>query len=99
MKTLNSLRFSRPTDTLEIWFIIIFAIFGALLYTLFQGIIYSFSFGLDASGRMYKQKMDEVNEYMEWKHVPEEIRRKVRHYYALKYRGKFFEEVYYEKQN
>ena len=29
---------------------------------------------------------------MNWKNLSDEVRRKVRHYYAIKYRGKFFEE-------
>ncbi|KAJ3324193.1 hypothetical protein HDU76_013457 [Blyttiomyces sp. JEL0837] len=68
----------KPTDSTEQWIVI--------------GTISSFSFGLDASARLYKQKMDEINDYLEWKCVPDMIRKKVRHYLALKYRGKWFEE-------
>ncbi|KAI9339604.1 cyclic nucleotide-binding-like protein [Obelidium mucronatum] len=48
--------------------------------------------GVDASGRLYKQKMDELREYMRWKDLSDTTRRKVMKYYEIKYRGKFFEE-------
>ncbi|KAJ3380259.1 anaphase-promoting complex subunit Hcn1 [Entophlyctis sp. JEL0112] len=49
--------------------------------------------GVDASGRLYKQKIDELNDYMRWKDLSEMTRRKVLKYYEIKYRGKYFEEA------
>ncbi|KAJ3329726.1 hypothetical protein HDU76_007286 [Blyttiomyces sp. JEL0837] len=82
----------KPTDSTEQWFIVIFVITGAVLYATIVGTISAFSFGLDPSARLYKQKLDEFNDYLEYKNIPEEVRRRVRHYFELKYRGKFFEE-------
>lgn len=42
---------------------------------------------------MYKQKMDEVNEYMTYKNLSSSLKKKVRNYFELKYRGKYFNEV------
>ncbi|KAJ3071193.1 hypothetical protein HDU98_005675 [Podochytrium sp. JEL0797] len=50
------------------------------------------NFGLDSSGRKYKEKLDEVNEYMTYRKLTEGMKDKVREYYELKYKGKFFEE-------
>ncbi|TPX52110.1 hypothetical protein CcCBS67573_g09938 [Chytriomyces confervae] len=70
-----------------------FSILGAALYASIVGTISSFSMGIDASGRLYKQKLDELKEYMGWKDLDEITQRKVLRYYELKYRGKFFEEA------
>ncbi|TPX74354.1 hypothetical protein CcCBS67573_g04386 [Chytriomyces confervae] len=62
-------------------------------YASIVGTISSFSIGLDVSGRLYKQKIDELKEYMRWKGLDPVTRRKVIKYYEIKYRGKFFEEL------
>lgn len=77
----------------EQWSTIVTCLIGALLYASLVGTISSFSFGLDSSGRMYKQKMDEVNEYMSYKHLGPILKNKVRQYFQLKYRGKYFDEA------
>ncbi|KAJ3037902.1 Potassium voltage-gated channel sub H member 7 [Rhizophlyctis rosea] len=82
----------RPADSAQQWLIVVFVIAGAILYAIIVGTISSFSFGLDASGRLYNQKLDEVNEYLRYKDVPQETRKKVFQYYQVKYHGKFFEE-------
>ncbi|KAI8607297.1 cyclic nucleotide-binding-like protein [Chytriomyces sp. MP71] len=48
--------------------------------------------GFDASGRLYKQKIDELREYMEWKDLDPITCKKIFKYYDLKYQGKYFEE-------
>ncbi|KAJ3200338.1 anaphase-promoting complex subunit Hcn1, partial [Dinochytrium kinnereticum] len=89
----------KPKDAPHQWVILMLAMAGAALYAMIIGAVASFSNGLDASGRIYRQKVDELNEYvfkplryMNWKKLPAQLRTKMRHYYALKYRGKFFEE-------
>jgi predicted nucleic acid-binding protein len=67
-------------------------LFGAVLYAVLVGTISSFSFGLDSSGRKYKEKLDEVNEYMQYIKLNEEMRQKVFQYFELKYKGKYFNE-------
>ncbi|ORY39436.1 camp-binding domain-like protein [Rhizoclosmatium globosum] len=52
----------------------------------------SIAMGIDASGRLYKQKIDELKDYMKWKDLSPTTQRKVIKYYEVKYRGKFFEE-------
>ncbi|KAI9337965.1 cyclic nucleotide-binding-like protein [Obelidium mucronatum] len=82
----------RPTRSEERWITFMFIIAGAGLYASIVGAISSFAMGVDASGRLYKQKLDEVQEYMRWKDLGPTTRRKMLKYYELKYRGKFFEE-------
>ncbi|KAJ3026355.1 Potassium voltage-gated channel sub H member 7, partial [Rhizophlyctis rosea] len=89
----NIFQFSyRPNKPAQQWVLIVLVIFGAVLYATIVGTISSFAFGLDASGRLYKQKLDEVTDYLRWKNVKEETQKKVLQYYEVKYRGKFFEE-------
>ncbi|KAJ3099912.1 anaphase-promoting complex subunit Hcn1, partial [Physocladia obscura] len=82
----------KPVEPVEQWIILIYIICGAALYASIVGAISSFAMGLDASGRLYKQKLDELKEYMRWKNLTPVTRRKMMKYYELKYRGKFFEE-------
>ncbi|KAJ3119577.1 anaphase-promoting complex subunit Hcn1 [Physocladia obscura] len=82
----------KPISTLEQLTVLVFIIVGAGLYASIVGTISSFAMGLDASGRLYKQKMDELHEYMHWKDINPTTKRKVIKYYEIKYRGKFFEE-------
>ncbi|ORY50801.1 camp-binding domain-like protein [Rhizoclosmatium globosum] len=83
----------KPTEATEQWVVLIFSMIGALLYAVIVGAISSFAVGFDASGRLYKQKLDELREYMRWKDLAPTTRRKVLKYYDLKYRGKYFEEA------
>ncbi|KAJ3108527.1 hypothetical protein HDU97_000809 [Phlyctochytrium planicorne] len=82
----------QPSDATEQVVSIVLAILGAVLYAALVGTISSFSFGLDSSGRKYKEKIDEVNEYMTYRNLSDSIKKKVRDYFAMKYRGKFFDE-------
>ncbi|KAJ3056908.1 Potassium voltage-gated channel sub H member 7, partial [Quaeritorhiza haematococci] len=68
----------RPTEAFEQWATIAAVMIGAILYASLVGTISSFSFGLDSSGRLYKQKMDEVNEYMAYKNLDDGLKAKVR---------------------
>ncbi|KAI9349842.1 hypothetical protein DFJ73DRAFT_760506 [Zopfochytrium polystomum] len=82
----------RPSEPLEQAVTFISVLIGAVLYAALVGTISSFSFGLDSSGRKYKEKIDEVNEYMAYKHLNEDLKHKIRQYYELKYRGRYFDE-------
>ncbi|KAJ3209019.1 Potassium voltage-gated channel sub H member 7 [Entophlyctis luteolus] len=62
-------------------------------YASIVGTVSAIAMGVDASGRLYKQKIDELNDYMRWKDLSEMTRRKVLKYYEIKYRGKYFEEA------
>ncbi|KAJ1548024.1 hypothetical protein HK096_006920 [Nowakowskiella sp. JEL0078] len=83
----------RPTDPVEVWITIISILIGAVLFAVLVGTISSFSFGLDSSGRQFRQKMDEVNEYMSHKKLNDSLKLRINQYYELKYRGKYFDET------
>ncbi|KAJ3191182.1 anaphase-promoting complex subunit Hcn1, partial [Entophlyctis luteolus] len=62
------------------------------LFACIVGVISSIAVGFDPSGRMYKQKTDELIEYMRWKQLDNRMQEKVLNYFKLKYRGKYFQE-------
>ncbi|KAI9343129.1 hypothetical protein BDR26DRAFT_858598 [Obelidium mucronatum] len=67
-------------------------IFGALLYAYLVGLISSAAISFDASGRLYRQKIDELTDYLNWKNIDEKTQKRLLEYYEFKYRGKYFEE-------
>ncbi|KAI9336713.1 cyclic nucleotide-binding-like protein [Obelidium mucronatum] len=71
---------------------IAFIVFGAILYALLVGLLSSAAIAYDSSGRLYRQKIDELNEYLNWKRIDPATKKKVLSYYEFKYRGKYFEE-------
>ncbi|KAI9336711.1 cyclic nucleotide-binding-like protein [Obelidium mucronatum] len=71
---------------------IIFIVCGGALYALLVGLLSSAVIAYDSSGRLYRQKLDELNEYMTWKRIDVPTKKKVLSYYEFKYRGKYFEE-------
>ncbi|KAJ3416612.1 hypothetical protein HDV05_000894 [Chytridiales sp. JEL 0842] len=82
-----------PSEPVEQIVTIIMILIGAILYAALVGTISSFSFGLDSSGRKFKERLDEVNEYMSYIKLNEGLRQKVAQYYDLKYQGKYFDEA------
>ncbi|KAJ3110529.1 hypothetical protein HDU96_006499 [Phlyctochytrium bullatum] len=82
----------QPENAMERWVVIIFAFLNAVLYAVVVGNFSSYVVGLNASARLYRQKMDELHDYMSWKKIPRTTKEKVIRYYEIKYRGKFFEE-------
>ncbi|KAI9206054.1 cyclic nucleotide-binding-like protein, partial [Polychytrium aggregatum] len=70
----------------------VFTIVSAILYWLIIGTFSSLVMGIDPSGRIYRQKLDMVNEYLRFNRFPEAIRVKVRRYFRVKYQGKIFQE-------
>ncbi|KAJ3401618.1 anaphase-promoting complex subunit Hcn1 [Chytriomyces hyalinus] len=70
----------------------IFVLIGGVLYAIFVGLISSAAISYDASGQLYRQKIDELTEYLRWKSIDAGTQEKLLDYYELKYRGKYFEE-------
>lgn len=82
----------RPSDAIEQWITIFLVLVGATLYAILVGAISSFTFGLDPSGRLYKERLESVNEYISYKKLSPSIKERVKQYYELKFRGKYFDE-------
>ncbi|KAJ3130876.1 anaphase-promoting complex subunit Hcn1 [Physocladia obscura] len=65
------------TNPREQCVVIVFVMLGATLYACVVGAISSIAMGYDASGRMFKQKIDELKEYMNWKHINGTTQKKI----------------------
>ncbi|KAI8825611.1 uncharacterized protein EV422DRAFT_133392 [Fimicolochytrium jonesii] len=81
-----------PQRAEELWLHSIFMIVGALMTGTLSGFIQSSRLDLDPAGRLYKEKLDQANEYMAIKKIDESTRSRVREYYRLKFREKIFDE-------
>ncbi|KAI9338251.1 hypothetical protein BDR26DRAFT_863285 [Obelidium mucronatum] len=82
----------KPLTAAEQLVAILFIVSGAVLYAVFIGSISSAAMSIDSSGRLYNQKMEELVDYVKWKNLSDETKRKLVSYYETKYRGKYFEE-------
>ncbi|KAJ3026536.1 UNVERIFIED_CONTAM: Potassium voltage-gated channel sub H member 7 [Siphonaria sp. JEL0065] len=71
----------------------IFIAAGATLYATIVGLISSAAISFDAPGKLYRQRIDELKEYLNWKEIDNSTKKKLLDYYEFKYRGKYFEEV------
>ncbi|KAI9336132.1 hypothetical protein BDR26DRAFT_499854 [Obelidium mucronatum] len=69
-----------------------FSTIGAFLYAALIGLISSAAISYDAPGKLYRQKIDELTEYLNWKNIDKRTKKKLLDYYDFKYRGKYFEE-------
>ncbi|KAI8820100.1 uncharacterized protein EV422DRAFT_596928 [Fimicolochytrium jonesii] len=82
----------KPKNIDEQWNIMLSAIISAAMHGAVLGSISSLMSSLDPMGRMYKHKIEEVNEYMKYKNVDPALRDRVNEFFHLKYRGKYFKE-------
>ena len=82
-----------PVGTTDRWIRIANMVLGALFSAAFIGNISSFIIGLDSSGRLFNEKIEEVNQYINYKGFSSVLKRRILEYYNLKYdKGKFFDE-------
>ncbi|KAJ3231307.1 Potassium voltage-gated channel sub H member 7 [Chytriomyces hyalinus] len=70
----------------------VFIVAAAILYATFLGAISSATLSMNPAGRLYAQKVDELNDYVKWKNLSSETEKRLLRYYETKYRGKYFEE-------
>ncbi|OQR72773.1 potassium/sodium hyperpolarization-activated cyclic nucleotide-gated channel 1-like [Tropilaelaps mercedesae] len=65
---------------------------GATCYALLLGNIASLIQNLDFSTRLRMEQMREVEDYMAYRSLPEDMRQKIRDYFDRRYQGKVFDE-------
>ncbi|KAJ3194278.1 hypothetical protein HK101_003086 [Irineochytrium annulatum] len=67
---------------------------GAVFLALLVGNVTTVMTGLDSSGRMYKEKIDEVQQYISYKDLDQGLRNRILSYFEYKYsKGKLFDEA------
>ncbi|KAJ3294725.1 Potassium/sodium hyperpolarization-activated cyclic nucleotide-gated channel 4 [Borealophlyctis nickersoniae] len=82
-----------PATTTKRWLTVLNIIFSAAFEAVLVGHVSTFLISLDTSGRMFKEKLDEVNQYIAYKGLDANLKRRVLNYYEFKYSsGKYFNE-------
>mmetsp|Transcript_43717 Transcript_43717/g.119438 ORF Transcript_43717/g.119438 Transcript_43717/m.119438 type:complete len:918 (-) Transcript_43717:185-2938(-) len=77
----------------ESWIQLITYYIGAVFYSLLISNISSILLSMNIAGRVYQDKIQQVNEYMRSKHLPPDLRDRVREFYQLQFaEGKLFDE-------
>ncbi|KAJ3276216.1 hypothetical protein HDV01_005664 [Terramyces sp. JEL0728] len=83
-----------PKVPLDRWLKILNMICNVSLMSLFVGNISSFMIGLDSSGRQFNEQLEQVGQYITYKGLGRELKKKILDYYQLKYSlGKYFDET------
>jgi hypothetical protein len=67
---------------------------NSTLVALYVGNISSFMIGLDSSGRQFNEQLEQVSQFVTYKGLGRELKRKIFDYYQFKYsQGKYFDET------
>ncbi|XP_067848317.1 potassium/sodium hyperpolarization-activated cyclic nucleotide-gated channel 2-like [Heptranchias perlo] len=79
-----------PTEFTEIAVTVVSMISGALMHTIMVANVAALVLNADVPGRMYREKLCQVEEYMINRRFPRLLRLKVSNYYRERYHGKWF---------
>ena len=75
------------------WLEVLFLICNLSFLSVFIGNISSYIIAQDSSGACYQELIEEIEQYMDYKGLGENTKRKILQYYQLKYSlGKYFDE-------
>ncbi|KAF6019663.1 HCN3 [Bugula neritina] len=81
-----------PSNNTDMWLTIASMLAGATCYALFVGHATTLIQSFDTSSRQFRDHLQQVNEYMSFRKLPQDLRRKITAYYDHKYGGKMFDE-------
>eukprot|EP00795_Rhopilema_esculentum_P014724 gene14724-5824_t len=81
-----------PHSTTDAWLTLLSMMIGGAFYAVFIGGISTISMAIDASGRMYNEKVQQVSEYLKFRKLPRSLRDKVHDYYEHRFQRKCFDE-------
>ncbi|PIK50004.1 hyperpolarization-gated and cyclic nucleotide regulated channel [Apostichopus japonicus] len=81
-----------PANLSDLWTTTFSIVLGASFYALFIGNMSTLLLSVDASGRLYNEKINQVKEYMRYRRIPLKIQRRVLEYYDHRYQRKLFDE-------
>ncbi|XP_033639838.1 potassium/sodium hyperpolarization-activated cyclic nucleotide-gated channel 3-like [Asterias rubens] len=82
-----------PHNLTEMWCATLSMMLGATFYALFIGHMSTLLLSIDASGRIYNEKINQVKEYMRYRKIPAETQARVLNYYEHRYQRKYFDEA------
>ncbi|XP_062389437.1 potassium/sodium hyperpolarization-activated cyclic nucleotide-gated channel 1-like isoform X2 [Sardina pilchardus] len=81
-----------PTNELELWIVMTSMVSGALMYTIMVANAAAMMSNVDAPSKVYKNKLNHLDDYMAYRKLPRELRKRMHDYYQARYGGKWFDE-------
>ncbi|XP_070550143.1 potassium/sodium hyperpolarization-activated cyclic nucleotide-gated channel 2-like [Ptychodera flava] len=81
-----------PDNIAEMWATTLSMMVGATFYALFIGHMSTLLLSIDASGRFYNERINQVKEYMRYRKLPIETQRRILDYYESRYQRHYFDE-------
>ncbi|XP_067951844.1 potassium/sodium hyperpolarization-activated cyclic nucleotide-gated channel 1-like [Watersipora subatra] len=82
-----------PRNMTDTWLTIASMLAGATCYALFIGHATTLIQSFDTSSRQFRDHLQQVNEYMIYRKLPGELRRRITDYYEHRFGGKLFNEA------
>ncbi|KAK8770345.1 hypothetical protein V5799_013179 [Amblyomma americanum] len=81
-----------PATVVDMWLVTLGMVTGATGYALLIGHATTLIQSLDYTKRLHREKMERVEEYMQYRRMPKELRFRVRNYFEHRHEGKAFDE-------
>ncbi|XP_031438848.1 potassium/sodium hyperpolarization-activated cyclic nucleotide-gated channel 1-like isoform X2 [Clupea harengus] len=81
-----------PTDEVELWIVMTSMVSGALMYTVMVANAAAMMTNVDAPSKLYKNKLNHLEDYMCFRKLPKPLRARINDYYQARYGGKWFDE-------
>lgn len=81
-----------PSTVVDMWLVTLGMVTGATGYALLIGHATTLIQSLDYTKRQHREKMERVEEYMQYRRMPKELRFRVRNYFEHRHEGKSFDE-------
>ncbi|KAL2081092.1 hypothetical protein ACEWY4_022945 [Coilia grayii] len=80
------------TDEVELWVDMVSMVSGALMYTVMVANAAAMMTNVDAPSKVYKSKVNHLEDYMAYRKLPKNLRLRIIDYYQARYGGKWFDE-------
>ncbi|KAH7966821.1 hypothetical protein HPB49_019746 [Dermacentor silvarum] len=81
-----------PATVVDMWLVTLGMVTGATGYALLIGHATTLIQSLDYTKRLHREKMERVEEYMQYRRMPKELRFRLRNYFEHRHEGKAFDE-------
>ena len=81
-----------PASVQDMYVVTILMMLGAICFALYIGYTTSILQSHNASKRLYTEKYSSIKQYMLFRKLPMELRRRIADYYENRYQGKMFNE-------
>ncbi|XP_075743737.1 potassium/sodium hyperpolarization-activated cyclic nucleotide-gated channel 2-like isoform X3 [Rhipicephalus microplus] len=81
-----------PATVIDMWLVTLGMLTGATGYALLIGHATTLIQSLDYTKRLHREKMERVEEYMQYRRMPKDLRFRVRNYFEHRHEGKAFDE-------